>query len=75
MLDSATIFHPGHGFGLCYGSYTSVPPELTRPEHGTLVDCRVCGRLGVLPDEGHELEFMPPGTQRGPGGGFICRPD
>jgi hypothetical protein len=76
MLDSATIFHPLHGFTLCYGGYDrdAFLDAGAHPANGTLVRCRVCGRTGVLPDEGHELEFMPPGTERGPGGGFTWHP-
>jgi hypothetical protein len=73
-MNQATIFHPLYGYSMCYGSYNGVPVGFTHPEHGTLVACMVCGRTGVIPDEGHELEFLPPGTERDPGGGFIFRP-
>lgn len=64
-MDSKMIYHPLHGYSMCYGPYDD--PDLPGPatvEHGTLVTCRVCGRAGVIPDEGHELEFLPPGTVR-----------
>lgn len=63
------VYHPLYGFSLCHGggySASGVPD----PEHGTSVICGLCGRAGVIPDEGHELEFLPPGTQRA-GNGFI----
>jgi hypothetical protein len=66
----AVIFHPVFGFSLCYGGYSmsaSLGPE-AQPEHGTLVTCMACGRTGVIPDEGHELDFAPPGTQWAPDG-------
>jgi hypothetical protein len=72
----AVIFHPLFGFSLCYGGYSmsvSLGPE-AQPEHGTLVSCMVCSRTGVLPDKGHELEFMPPGTEwTSDGKSFVLR--
>jgi hypothetical protein len=32
-------------------------------EHGTWVRCR-CGRTGIEPDPGHEMDFLPPGSTR-----------
>jgi hypothetical protein len=67
----AVIFHPeGHGISLCYGGYSqsvSLGSDV-QPEHGTLVTCMACGRDGVIPDAGHELEFAPPGTEWSPDG-------
>jgi hypothetical protein len=74
-MDYAQVFHPLYGYSMCYGPYADPGlPGLDAVAHGTLVTCRVCGRLGVIPEEGHELEFLPPGTERGPAGGFTCRP-
>jgi hypothetical protein len=74
-MASTTIYHTQRGFGLCHApNYSEVGAGLTHPEYGRLVSCWVCGRLGVIPDAGHELEFMPPGTERAPGGGFLLRP-
>lgn len=75
-MDVVTIFHPLHGYGLCYGSYSRSKflADCVQPANGTLVDCRMCGRPGVIPDEGHELKFLPPGTERTPDGkSFILR--
>jgi hypothetical protein len=73
-MASTVIFHPHHGFGLCYATrHEDAPPGLTHPEHGRLVSCGLCGRYGVIPDQGRELEFLPPGTERAEGGGFILR--
>lgn len=67
-MASTVIFHPHHGFALCYAtSYEEAPPGLTHPEHGRLVSCGLCGRYGVIPDQGYELEFLPDGTERAPG--------
>jgi hypothetical protein len=74
-MPGTTIFHSAHGYGLCYAAHcTEAPAGLTHPEHGRLVSCGTCGRYGVIPEPGHELEFMPPGTERSPSGGFILRP-
>lgn len=71
-MAQTVIFHPHHGYGLCYAtSHEDAPPGLTHPEHGRLVSCGLCGRYGVIPDADHELEFLPAGTERAPGGGFI----
>jgi hypothetical protein len=67
------IFHPPE-FTMCYGSYTAMPAGWVQPAHGEMVECRACGRPGIIPDEGHELRFLPPGTERGPDGGFTYRP-
>jgi hypothetical protein len=73
-VTGSTIFHAQHGYGLCHAvRYTEAPAGLTHPEHGRLVSCGSCGRYGVIPEAGHELEFMPPGTERAPDGGFILR--
>lgn len=73
-MASTTIFHASSGFGLCYVThFEEAPAGLTHPEHGRLVSCGLCGRYGVIPEPGHELEFLPPGTERAPGGGFILR--
>lgn len=73
-MRSAAVFHPLHGFAMCWGGYSAAPAGFTSPEHGTLVSCRMCGRLGVLPEPGHELKFLPPGTEYGPDGKtFILR--
>ena len=72
-IAQAVIFHPQHGFAMCCGGY-SVNGNVeasAQPEHGTLVTCWLCGRPGVLPDEGHELEFAPPGSERTPDGRSI----
>lgn len=59
------VFHPLHGWGMCYGTYEILPPsEVGTVEHGMLVRCGVCQRLGVVPEPGHELAFLPPGTTR-----------
>jgi len=69
-----TIFHPLYGYGLCYSPHYAPVVDEKAPEHGRLVVCGLCQRTGVLPDAGHELEFLPPGTERAPDGkGFILR--
>jgi hypothetical protein len=74
MSQHATVFHPLSGYGLCHGAgWEPVQEGITGPPNATLVHCRLCGRYGVIPDEGHELEFLPPGTERGPGGEFIMK--
>lgn len=66
------VHHPLYGFSLCYnGGYGCFASDLPDPEHGTSVICSTCRRAGVIPDDGYDLEFMPPGTQRAPGGGYI----
>ncbi len=73
-MASTTIFHTQRGYGLCRATgFTEAPAGLTHPEHGRLVSCGTCGRYGVIPEAGHELEFMPPGTERGPDGGLMLR--
>jgi hypothetical protein len=65
-MQHQQVFHPLHGFAMCYGPAEILPPsEVGIVEHGMLVRCKVCQRLGVIPEPGHELEFMPPGTERG----------
>lgn len=74
-MDTAWVFHPVHGFSMCYGPYSPMPEGWVHPESGMAVDCRVCGRPGVIPDEGQELKFLPPGTERTEDGkSFIYRP-
>jgi hypothetical protein len=68
-MAETVVFHPQSGFSMCYGGYSVNANEASaQPEHGLLVTCHVCRRTGVVPDEGHELEFLPPGTQRTPDG-------
>jgi hypothetical protein len=38
-------------------------PDPRSPGHGTWMTCR-CGRTGIEPDPGHELDFCPPGSTR-----------
>lgn len=73
-MRQTVVFHPKQGYGMCR-PVTTGPAQigLTHPEHGRLVSCGACGRLGVIPEEGHELEFMPPGTERTPDGAFLLR--
>jgi hypothetical protein len=74
MSERKAVFHPQFGYSMCYPVSTSpASAGLTHPEHGTRVVCGVCGRLGVIPDGGHELEFLPPGTERTVNGGFILK--
>jgi hypothetical protein len=74
-MSGTTIFHSLNGYGMCFAPrYEPAPAGLTHPEHGTVVSCGVCGRYGIIPEEGHELEFLPPGTERTEDGGFILRP-
>lgn len=74
-MNYAQVFHPLHGYAMCYGPSAILPPsEVGTVEHGVLVCCGVCRRLGVVPEEGHELEFLPPGTERSPDGkSFLLR--
>jgi hypothetical protein len=60
----AMIIHPLHGYGICYALWSrSVFLDSAAPlEYAMLVECHGCRRTGVIPDEGHELEFLPPGT-------------
>jgi len=74
MSQRVTVFHPDRGLSMCSAPATSpAQPGLTSPENGTLVTCGLCGRHGVIPDEGHELEFLPPGTERDENGRFLLR--
>jgi hypothetical protein len=75
-MTDGTIFHTGRVFSMCYGGYSrsEALDSGVQPANGMLVNCLVCRRIGVIPDEGHELEFLPPGTERAPGGGFMYRP-
>jgi hypothetical protein len=73
-IAQAVIFHPLHRFAMCCGGYEILPPsEVGIVEHGMLVRCGVCQRLGVIPEPGHELEFAPPGSERAPDGRFMVR--
>jgi hypothetical protein len=73
-MASTTVYHTQRGFGLCHTpAFMEAQAGVTHPEHGRLVSCGLCGRYGVIPEKGYELEFMPPGTERGPDGGFILR--
>jgi hypothetical protein len=66
MEKHEQVFHPLFGYSMCYGPYEAAEPAVAgNVPNGTIVLCRVCQRLGVIPDEGHELEFLPPGTERG----------
>jgi hypothetical protein len=67
------IFHLAP-YRLCFGRVSAVPGMRCR--YGALVNCLVCGQLGVVPAEGCELEFLPPGTERSPDGrSFIVHLD
>jgi hypothetical protein len=73
-MDYVQVFHPLHGFGVCYGPAEILPPsEVGIVEHGVLVRCGVCGRLGVVAEPGHELEFLPSSTERTPDGRYVHR--
>ena len=46
-MNFVQVFHPLHGYAMCYGPAEILPPsEVGIVEHGMLVRCRVCQRLG-----------------------------
>ncbi len=58
-----TIIHPLDDNAVCSGEllWGAAEPwkDCVQPEHGTVVTCPQCGKLGIVPDEGRESEFLP----------------
>jgi hypothetical protein len=69
------VIHPGAGSRICYTRTFSAPwwetphcttctceQDVKKPEHGRWVTCGGCGETGIVPDAGHETDFLPPGS-------------
>jgi hypothetical protein len=74
-MNPVTVFHLDGGFGICRTfavrapwwetphcpSCTCTPPK-SAIKHGHYVTCGGCEKIGVVPDPGHEADFMPAGV-------------
>jgi len=57
---STLVFHP---FDDSFCSNLPGDPRpwvnCQQPEHGTIVTCSLCGKIGVEPDSDHVADFLP----------------
>lgn len=77
-MNGFTVIHPdgalGGNFAICRTCSVGDPwfkrphcPSCTcepqaDPPHGSWVECGFCHQVGILPDRGHEIDFMPAGA-------------
>ena len=76
-MDHKTVIHTDSPTAMCYGPVRKVyraDLSFIHPEHGTVVECGICGRTGIVPEPGHELLFLPEGTRRTEDGSFVWEP-